>query len=86
MERPRKVGAWKSGKDLAYDEVLPEKELELGYAGKHDRWNGYDPAEYKRVMERYEQVEALRQEAAAAAQQAKLLEEAGGDGDVEVDG
>lgn len=29
---------------------------------KHDRYNGYDPSEYAKVVERYEAVEALKNE------------------------
>jgi len=40
-ERPRKIGAKYSGRDLAQDEVI--EKIELDYAGKRDVWNGYNP-------------------------------------------
>lgn len=52
MERPRKVGAKWSNKHIAPDEKI--ETFELDYDGKRDRWNGYDPATYARVVESYE--------------------------------
>lgn len=49
-ERPRKVGAKYKAVDIKPDELVTN--LQLDYAGKHDRWNGYDPESYKQVMER----------------------------------
>ncbi|PWN47012.1 hypothetical protein IE53DRAFT_321959 [Violaceomyces palustris] len=61
LERPRKRGAKWTGKDIMPDEVVGEVEgLDTNYAAKRDRWNGYDPAEYKKVMEEYEAVEEER--------------------------
>jgi pre-mRNA-processing factor SLU7 len=34
----------------------------VGYDSKRDRWNGYEPGEYSKVVSRYEAVEALRSE------------------------
>ena len=45
------VGAWKTGSDIRPDEVV-HSELKLTYDGKRDRYNGYDPAAYKGVMDR----------------------------------
>lgn len=59
MERPRKRGAKFTNKDIAPDEVI--QEVASGYDAKRDRWNGYDPAEHKRVYEEYAAVEAERQ-------------------------
>jgi pre-mRNA-processing factor SLU7 len=41
IERPRKVGAKFTGKDIGQDEVISH--VKLNYEGKRDRWNGYDP-------------------------------------------
>jgi pre-mRNA-processing factor SLU7 len=34
----------------------------LDYEGKHDRWNGYDPATFAHVIEEWEALEAERKE------------------------
>lgn len=52
MERPRKVGAKWTNKRIAPDEKV--EIFELDYDGKRDRWNGYDPATYARVIDRYD--------------------------------
>ncbi|KAI0663514.1 pre-mRNA-splicing factor SLU7 [Cubamyces menziesii] len=59
LERPRKKGAKFTNKDIAPDEVI--QDVASGYDAKRDRWNGYDPAEHKRVYEEYAAVEAARQ-------------------------
>lgn len=41
IERPRKIGAKFSGRDFGKDEVI--RQVEMGYAAKRDRWNGYNP-------------------------------------------
>ncbi len=43
VERPRKKGAKHTGKDIAPDELV--QSVELGFEGKRDRWNGFDPSE-----------------------------------------
>ncbi|MQM08004.1 hypothetical protein Taro_040853 [Colocasia esculenta] len=52
MDRPRKIGAKWTNKHIAPDEKI--ETFELDYDGKRDRWNGYDPSTYARVIERYE--------------------------------
>lgn len=52
MERPQKVQAKWTNKHIAPNEKI--ETVELDYDGKHDRWNGYDPANYGHVIERYE--------------------------------
>lgn len=59
LERPRKKGAKWTNKDIQADEVI--QNVEAGYDAKRDRWNGYDPAEYKRIYDEYAAVEAERQ-------------------------
>ncbi|KAJ4483222.1 Pre-mRNA splicing Prp18-interacting factor-domain-containing protein [Lentinula aciculospora] len=59
LERPRKKGAKFTNRDIKADEVI--QDVELGYAAKRDRWNGYDPAEHKRIYTEYAAVEAARQ-------------------------
>ena len=64
MERPRssKKAAWKSGLDIAPDEVsLNLTDFgKVSYDAKRDQWSGYDPTEYKSVLGKYERVEAER--------------------------
>jgi hypothetical protein len=72
VERPRKVGAWKTGADIRPDEVV-HSELNLGYDGKRDRYNGYDPGEHKRVIERFEKAEAERRKVKAAERNAAYV-------------
>jgi pre-mRNA-processing factor SLU7 len=59
LERPRKKGAKYTNKDIKADEIIHE--VAAGFDAKRDRWNGYDPAEHKRIYEEYEAIEAARQ-------------------------
>lgn len=59
LERPRKKGAKFTNKDIQADEIV--QDVVAGYDAKRDRWNGYDPAEHKKVYEEYAAVEAARQ-------------------------
>ena len=59
LERPRKKGAKYTSRNIAPDEFI--QDIEVGYDAKRDRWNGYDPAEHKKIYEEYEAVEAERQ-------------------------
>lgn len=52
MDRPRKIGAKFTNKFIAPDEKV--ETFELDYDGKRDRWNGYDPSTYSRVIDTYE--------------------------------
>jgi pre-mRNA-processing factor SLU7 len=61
LERPRKVGARFTGQSIAPDEVL-HGDIDLDYDGKRDRWNGYDPAQYKSILEEYRKVEEAKRE------------------------
>jgi pre-mRNA-processing factor SLU7 len=60
VERPRAKGAKLTGRAIAADEKV--QSVELDYEGKHDRYNGYDADSYARVVERYDKVEALKQQ------------------------
>ena len=59
LSRPRKQGAKWTGKNIEADEVL--QNVELGWDAKRDRWNGYDPTEYRQVVEEFEQLENIKQ-------------------------
>ncbi|VDN02270.1 unnamed protein product [Thelazia callipaeda] len=59
LERPRKVGARWTKQDIASDEYV-QPNLILGWDAKRDRWNGYDPQTYKKVIEEHERLEYTR--------------------------
>ena len=49
MERPRKVGARFTGDNIACDEY-EQPDVNLDYDGKRDRWNGFNPNDYDKVL------------------------------------
>lgn len=60
LERPRKRGAKWTGEDIAPDEYV-QPDLDLGFEGKRDRWNGYDPARHRfEVFEEFSKVDIAR--------------------------
>ncbi|KIK40160.1 hypothetical protein CY34DRAFT_283979 [Suillus luteus UH-Slu-Lm8-n1] len=59
LERPRKKGAKFTNKNIQADEIIHD--VATGFDAKRDRWNGYDPAEHKKIYDEYEAVEAARQ-------------------------
>ncbi|CAG9986394.1 unnamed protein product [Clonostachys byssicola] len=61
LSRPRAKGAKWTGKNIQADEVI--QDVNLGWDAKRDRWNGYDAREYRKVVEDYQQMEALRKQA-----------------------
>lgn len=59
LERPRKVGAKFTNKDIAPDEViLPE--IEHTFDSKRDRWAGFEPEMYKKTIEEFDKVEEAK--------------------------
>lgn len=61
IERPRKIGAKFSGRNFGRDEVISE--VAQGYAAKRDRWNGYDPNQYKSdVIEQWNKIDDAKNE------------------------
>ncbi|GAA5966918.1 hypothetical protein JCM21900_004318 [Sporobolomyces salmonicolor] len=67
LERPRKIGAKYTGKNIAPDEVIHDDSAGLtgregygDYDAKRDRWDGYDPSNHKLVVEEHEALEAAR--------------------------
>lgn len=58
LSRPRAKGARWTGRDIQADEVV--QDVSLGWDAKRDRWNGYDPKEYKSVIDEYLQLEELK--------------------------
>ncbi len=49
IERPRKLGAKWTNRDIAPDEIIIEGSNE--WDEKRDRWKGYDPTEHLRMAE-----------------------------------
>ncbi|KAL8873360.1 MAG: hypothetical protein Q9174_001162 [Haloplaca sp. 1 TL-2023] len=73
LNRPRAKGAKWTGKDIQADEVV--QDVQLGWDAKRDRWNGYDAAEYKSIINEYEELEHLKKSAKggqAAGQQLQI--------------
>jgi pre-mRNA-processing factor SLU7 len=58
LERPRKKGAKYTNEDIAADELI--QDVRGNYDAKRDRWNGYDPAEHKRILDEYNAMEDER--------------------------
>ena len=65
LERPRKVGAKFSGKDIQADRVAQEGRQ--GYEAKRDIYQTYDPKQYQEVVEEYNLVEEARRQMIQAA-------------------
>ncbi|CAN8202094.1 unnamed protein product [Coccothraustes coccothraustes] len=59
MERARKAGAKYTGMNIAPDEHM-QPQLVLGYDGKRDWWNGYDPEEHRKIVEEYSKVDLAK--------------------------
>ncbi|XP_039918699.1 LOW QUALITY PROTEIN: pre-mRNA-splicing factor SLU7-like [Hirundo rustica] len=59
MQRPRKAGAKYTGMNIAPDEHV-QPQLTLDYDGKRDRWNGYNPEEYMKIVEEYSKVDLAK--------------------------
>jgi len=72
-QRPRKLGAKYTGHDIAPDEFV-QPSLEFDYEGKRDRWNGYDPAAYRHVVDDYQKLEETKRQLKAQKMEAALLE------------
>lgn len=74
LERPRssKKMAWKSGLDIAADEVVLnlEQHGKLSFAAKRDQWKGFDPTEYQEIVERHNRLEDERRKQLEAEKEA----------------
>ena len=57
-QRPRKLGAKFTGKDIRPDEFV-QPLLEFDYDGKRDRWNGYNPDWHQEIVDEYARVEEV---------------------------
>ena len=71
MDRPRKVGAWKTGEDIKPDEIIPEK-LSLTFDGKRDRWSGYDNSMHALTIKRFQNMSEARKKRKVARQDARF--------------
>lgn len=65
LSRPRAKGAKWTGRNIQADEVI--QDVELGWDAKRDRWNGYDPQDYRSVIEKYNELDHLKKRVKGAA-------------------
>lgn len=79
VERPRsqKKAAWKSGLDIAPDEVVLKLEEygKVNFAAKRDQWKGYDPEEYQEVVERHQRIDSERRKQKQELKELKRIED-----------
>lgn len=61
LERPRKTGAKFTNEAIAQDE-FEQPVLEFDYDGKRDRWNGYDVAEHRKIVEEFGKLEDAKRQ------------------------
>lgn len=61
LERPRKLKAKHTNQDLAHDDVIEDIKFN-DWAHKRDHYKGYSAEDYAEVVERYERINAARQE------------------------
>jgi pre-mRNA-processing factor SLU7 len=59
LERPRKIGAKFTGKQIAPDDKIEDLAI-YRFEAKRDRWNGYDICEHDKIRDRYEKIEKIR--------------------------
>ena len=79
LSRPRAKGAKWTGKEIQADEVV--QDIKLGWDAKRDRWNGYDPQDYRNVIEEYEELDNLKKKMKRSGEVGgKLLTEEGAEG------
>jgi len=74
-DRPRKAGAWKTGRDIRPDEYVAG-DVDLDYDTKRDRYNGYNPEDHAATVSRYEAAEAERIKLRAAEKERREAEAA----------
>ncbi|KAK9817207.1 hypothetical protein WJX72_011073 [[Myrmecia] bisecta] len=78
MERPRSKGAKWTNKHIAADEKVEDIQLET-YDAKRDRWAGYDTANYTKIIDMHEKVEAQKRELKKKQELEKRFAERDGD-------
>ncbi|UYV79477.1 SLU7, partial [Cordylochernes scorpioides] len=59
LERPRSIGAKYTNSNIAPDELQLPK-FDLDFEGKRDRWNGYNPDDYKQVYDKYAKIDEVK--------------------------
>ena len=70
VERPRKIGAKYTNRDIARDEINTNNQgIKLNYEGKRDRWNGYDNDQYKANVDEWNMIAQIEKEKRQALKQ-----------------
>ena len=72
LQRPRKVGAKYTNKDIQPDEYT-QPNLDFTYDAKRDRWNGYNPDDHQAIVEEYAKIEMAKRALKAEKLQVELL-------------
>ena len=72
LERPRKLGAKYTGKDIKPDEHI-QPNFSFSYDAKRDRWNGYDPDMHQAVIEDFQKIEEARRQLKTERLEAELI-------------
>lgn len=79
VERPRSIkkSAWKSGLDIAPDEVSLNLENfgKVSYSAKRDQWKGYNPVEYQEVIDKHNRLEIEKKKQIAEEKEKKKRQE-----------
>lgn len=60
MSRPRKVSAKLNNRNIAPDEAI-QRDLSFNYEAKRDRWNGFNPKDYEKVIKKYSLIEEAKE-------------------------
>lgn len=84
VERPRKVGAWKTNRDMKSDDarvdVRSQQFGRLAFDAKRDQWLGYDPKEHAKTIARYDKIDDARKKLRMDEVNKKLQASAAADG------
>ena len=83
LERPRKIGAKWTGKDIKPDEITSS--IDLGFEAKRDRWNNYEGDDYSVRVADWEIIERSREKQRQEKARSKLDQKSSDSDDSEDD-